>query len=263
MRRIVWTLLPMAGVAAILCAGWMAACPDATACAAAVGGSGVAAVGTVIVATLLAAWTARLVWLLQLSRRATTALAVAAPPDELTRAMDRTLIRNVRYLVASEPAAFCAGGLWPIVYVSGGLVQALRTEELDAVLLHEAHHGHRLDPLRRAVARSLADIVFFLPVVRWWADWQIERSELAADRAVLIRLGPRPLAGALWVVGQSTGASPAVAFTGAAELRAGQLLGAAPVRRYPPIPVLTSSAIGLLMSVALTSCVVHVAAALG
>ena len=263
MRRIVWTLLPMAGVAAILCAGWMAACPDATACAAAVGGSGVAAVGTVIVATLLAAWTARLVWLLQLSRRATTALAVAAPPDELTRAMDRTLIRNVRYLVASEPAAFCAGGLRPTVYVSRGLVQALRTEELDAVLLHEAHHGHRLDPLRRAVARSLADIVFFLPVVRWWADWQIERSELAADRAVLIRLGPRPLAGALWVVGQSTGASPAVAFTGAAELRAAQLLGATPVRRYPPIPVLTSSAIGLLMSVALTSCVVHVAAALG
>lgn len=262
MRRAVWSLLPVAGVAALLCAGWMAACPDATACAAVVGGSGVAAVGTVIVATLLAAWTARLVWLLQLSRRATTALAVAAPPDELTRAMDRTLIRNVRCLVASEPTAFCAGGLRPTVYVSGGLVQALRTEELDAVLLHEAHHEHRLDPLRRAVARSLADIVFFLPVVRWWSDWQIERSELAADRAVLRRLGPRPLAGALWVVGQSASAIPAVAFTGAAEVRAAQLLGATPTRRYPPKQVLASSAMGLMMSVALASCVALIAAAL-
>jgi hypothetical protein len=240
----------------------MAACPDATACATVVGGSGVAVVGAVIVTTLLAAWTGRLIWLLQLSRRASNALEFAAPPERLTRAMDRTSIRNTRCLVASEPTAFCGGTLRPTIYVSRGLIQTLRRDELDAVLLHEAHHRHRLDPLRRAMARSLADIIFFLPVVRWWSDWQIERSELAADRAVLRRLGPRPLAGALWVVGQSASAIPAVVFTGAAEVRAAQLLGATPTRRYPPIQVLASSAMGLMMSVALASCVALIAAAL-
>ncbi|HXA61071.1 MAG TPA: M56 family metallopeptidase [Streptosporangiaceae bacterium] len=241
----------------------MAACPDAAACATVVGGSGVAVVVAVVVAAFLATWTARFMWVLELSRRATNALEVAAPPDELTRAVDRTLVRNVRCLAASEPTAFCIGGLRRRLYVSRGLIQTLRSDELDAVLLHEAYHRHRFDPIRRAMARSLADIFFFLPVVRWWSDWQIERSELAADRAVLKRLGPRPLAGALWVVGQSASPIPAVAFSGAAEVRAAQLLGATPIRRYPPIPVLTASAIGLMMSVALMSCVAHIAAALG
>ncbi len=262
MRRVVWSLLPVAGAAVVLCVGWMATCPDAAACATVVGGSVVAVVGAAIMAAFLAAWTARFVWLLDLSRGATNALDGAALPDELTRAMDRTSVRNVWCLAASEPTAFCAGGLRRKLYVSRGLIQTLRSDELDAVLLHEAHHRQRFDPLRRAMARSLADTVFFLPVVCWWSDWQIERSELAADRAVLKRLGPRPLAGALWIVGQSAGAVPAVAFTGAAEVRAAQLLGAAPIRRYPPAPVLTSSAMGLMMSVALTSCVVHIAAAL-
>ncbi len=261
MRRAAWSVLPVVGAAGVLCAGWMAACPDAAACATVVGGSGVAAVAAVIVATLLAAWAARLVRVLAVSRRATSALEVAAPPDELTQAMDRTLIRNVRCLAASEPTAFCAGALQPKLHVSRGLIQILGSDELDAVLLHEAHHRRRFDPLRRAMTRSLADVVFFIPVLRWWADWQIERSELAADRAVLKRLGPRPLAGALWVVGQPARPVPAVAFTGAAEVRVAQLFGT-PIRRCPPIPVLTSSAMGLMMSVALTSCVVHIAAAL-
>jgi Zn-dependent protease with chaperone function len=263
MSRLAYVMGPGAGVAVLLCAGWMVACPDATSCAAAVGGMGAATAAAVVIVPVLTAWAARAVWLLQAGRRATTALQLNATPAELALAMDRTGVGRVKCLATAEATAFCAGALKPKVYVSRGLIDALRSEELDAVLLHEAHHVSRLDPLRRAATRSLADTAFFVPLVRWWADRQVESSELAADRAVLGHLGPKALAGALWVAGQPPAGLASAGFAGAADLRAAQLLGETTPTPRPPASVLTASAMGLLMSVALTSCLLHVAAFLG
>ena len=240
------------------------ACPGATACATSMDVPRDAFALTVILGIPLGAWVGRSLWLLEAGRRAANRLEFARAPAVLLQALRRTAVSRVRYLATAEPTAFCAGALRPSIYVSRGLVRALRPDELDAVLLHEAHHRHRLDPLRRATAQSLSDIVFFAPVLHWWAERQIERSELAADRAALGRLGPRAVAGALWVAGQPATTPAGVGFAGTGELRVAQLLGDQP----PPslstaLGSLTSSTVGLAMAVALVSCLLHVAALLG
>jgi Zn-dependent protease with chaperone function len=98
-----------------------------------------------------------------------------------------------------RPLAFCAGLIRPRVYVSTGAVAALETDELDAVLAHEAHHARYRDPLRILFARVLSDCLFFLPVLRRLSDRYAALAELAADAAAVRhqRGDPQPLAAAL------------------------------------------------------------------
>lgn len=99
----------------------------------------------------------------------------------------------------SRVLALCAGYLRPRVYVSRGAVEELSRDELRAVVGHELHHVRRRDPLLLLLARSLADAMFFVPLLRRTGERCAALGELAADEAAVRRLdGERPpLASAL------------------------------------------------------------------
>jgi hypothetical protein len=105
---------------------------------------------------------------------------------------------SCRLIEARAPEAFCAGYLRPQVYLSRGALEQLSPAELRAVVAHELHHVRRRDPLRLLLARSLADGLFFIPLLRRTSERYADLGELAADEAAVRRLGTRaPLASAL------------------------------------------------------------------
>ena len=132
-------------------------------------------------------------------------------------------------VVAPEPLAFCHGLFRPRVCVTTGLLELLEREELEAVLLHEAHHAHRRDPLRRWVADCLAATVFFLPLVAMLRDHHAVASEVSADQRALERMGQgRSLAAALYKLLAHGGDVPATVLVGASGslvVRVDRLLG--------------------------------------
>jgi Zn-dependent protease with chaperone function len=127
-----------------------------------------------------------------LRRQASLARRVGALPV-LER---RRVAGSVVHVVAGErPLAFCAGGLRPAVYVTDAALDALRPDELTAVVAHEAHHARRRDPLRLAVARTLADATGVLGDL---PARHIAAADLAADAAAVRVAGSaQPLASAL------------------------------------------------------------------
>lgn len=128
----------------------------------------------------------------------------------------------------ARPQAFCAGLLRPRIYVSTGAVCSLNTDELDAVLAHEAHHARLRDPLRVLIARVLGDALFFLPAVRRLGERYSALAELAADGAAVRARGTQPLASALLVF---EAADPVV--VGIAPERVDHLLGDRPAWQLP------------------------------
>ena len=90
-----------------------------------------------------------------------------------------------RVIDSAEPLAFCAGFLRPSIYISQGAVDRLTEPELSAVLAHERHHLGSRDPLRRLVAQSLADSLFFVPLLRRISDRYRALGEVAADEAAV------------------------------------------------------------------------------
>jgi len=191
---------------------------------------------------------ARATWLLaQASAEAATIRTVEAPARILRLAADL----SVGPLVCVEgrsPVAFCVGGLRPSVYVSEGLA-ALEDGELEAVMLHEKDHMLQREPLRRAVRRAATWGFFYVPLLRWWARHQAERSELRADRLALSRVSPQVLARALL---RSDWATPtlraATAFAGAAEARVAQILGDPLPARRPGLRLWALSVAGIAMA---------------
>jgi len=99
----------------------------------------------------------------------------------------------------SRPAAFCAGLLKPEIYVSRATTDQMPAEVLRVVMAHEEHHRLRRDPLRSAVARTLADGFFFLPILGQVRHKYLALSEIRADRAAAAATGGgrRDVAGAL------------------------------------------------------------------
>lgn len=205
---------------------------------------------------------ARALWLLATAGRQVGRLPRDVWPTELCEGVTRTGADRVECLACDAPLAFCVGIVRPKILVTCGLATKLRSDELDAVLLHEEQHRRRRDPLRYALRRSVADICFFLPLARWWADRRLESAELRADRAVLERLGPRPLAGALWALGSAALPGGAAAFHQAAELRVAQVLGDPLPRRRPSRSLWLTSGTGLVVALGVASCLTQVVLAL-
>jgi len=110
----------------------------------------------------------------------------ALPASDQVVTVDRT---SCRLIEMSAPQAFCAGYLRPRVYLSRGAVEKLSHEELRAVVGHELHHVRRRDPLRLLLARSLADALFFIPLLRRSSERYEALGELAADEAAVRRPG--------------------------------------------------------------------------
>ncbi len=173
--------------------------------------------------------------------------------------MSRTGVRGVGCVAADAPIAFCAGTLKPRILISEGLVAQLGPDELDAVLLHEHEHVRTYEPLLRAARETASDVFFYVPLVRWWSRRRLEDSELRADRVALERLGPRPVAGALWALGGSVAMQGVAGFGGIAELRVAQVLGDALPTRAPGLPLVAISGLGIYLALQVASCLVQAA----
>jgi len=120
---------------------------------------------------------------------------VTGLPCGETTTVDEVACRPVEI---AEPLSFCAGYLRPQIYLSRGLIERLSGDELRAVVAHERHHLRRRDPLRRLLARALADGLFFIPVLERTSERHTALGELAADQAAVAAFEDRrPLAGAL------------------------------------------------------------------
>jgi hypothetical protein len=183
-------------------------------------------VGLVSLAALLV-WAMRTGCLLLEARHAVGRLGSAPWPDALLAAVRRTGVQNVRCLPDPSRVAFCAGALRPRLFIGSAMAVSLCPDALDAILVHEAEHARRRDPLRRAAARAAANLFFFAPVVDCVSECQLEGAELAADRAAIARLGPGPVARALSATSAHT-QSPVpgtVPFDGAVAARIAQLAG--------------------------------------
>jgi Zn-dependent protease with chaperone function len=217
--------------------------------------AGCLGVAVVVVATLgLATWVARAAWLAIGAARGVAGLPRLAAPAALVAAARRSGVGDVVCPDSPAPSAFCAGLGRPRVVVTGGMVAALAAEELDAVLVHEAEHARRRDPLRRLAGRAAADVLVWLPLVGWWTSRRLEDAELAADRAAISRVGRTPLARAL----RATATPPAAVgarFDGAGAARVTQLLGEGLPPRRPPLAACLLSLLGLTLAVSLAMCV--------
>lgn len=162
----------------------------------------------------------------------------------------------------NSPFAFCHGLLHPRAYFSSGLASLLSPDELEAVLLHEAVHVRRRDPLRVLIARVVAAGLFALPLARLVRDRYLARLETAADREVVSQKGPAPLAAALIKLLQATpphAMGAALSSFNPTRERISQLAGAHSGRRMPLVPPrhLQANALSVLSSVLLTGFVTY------
>jgi Zn-dependent protease with chaperone function len=127
-------------------------------------------------------------------------------PQELDEAATRSGLSGRLVLVDSdEPFSFAYGAITPRVAVSRALYERASSDELAAVLAHEAYHVRNLDPLKVLLARSLPAMFFYLPVLRDLHLRYLAGRELAADRRAVKACGKRPLAGALFKVVRGPG----------------------------------------------------------
>jgi Zn-dependent protease with chaperone function len=208
----------------------------------------IALVGTA--ATLL-----RATWLACGAARAVASLRpVRAPGPLADAAASAGTGRRLVCVAGAGRVAFCAGLLRPRVYATAGLAEA-SPDEIAAVLVHEAEHLRRRDPARRVLLRATAEVYFAVPLLRFWHERAIERSELAADRAAIDRVGAGALARALLAtqVLPGLGGVPAF-FAGVAEARIAQLLGDRVPRRRPSAALVLGSLAGLILAVYVVMC---------
>ena len=254
-------LIGGATLLALACGSWLATCRLPGTCASmapplrwplAIGLASVTLLGAMTIA-----WLTRVVWILAQGATAVHRMQRAPAPWTLSIGAARAGAQRLEYVTANAPVAFCHGGLTPSILVSDRLVSELSPDELVAVLAHEQHHLRRFDPLRRAMQQAMADILFWLPVVGWWADRRRETSELAADRAAIRCAGRSPLAGALWKIGSYLETHGTAAFAGAARLRVAQVLGDDLPRQTIPMPLWVGSAAGVLITLNSAWCVAH------
>lgn len=196
----------------------------------------------------------RAMWLVAQASAEVARLRTVEAPARILRLATDLSIGPLVCVEGASPVAFCVGGLRPSVYVSEGL-GALDDAELEAVLLHEQDHLRQREPLRRAVRRAATWGFFYVPLLRWWARYQAERSELRADRLALSRVSPQVLARALL---RSDWAAPslraATAFAGAAEARVAQILGDPLPTRRPGLRLWALSVAGIATALWATHC---------
>jgi len=178
----------------------------------------------------------------------------------LARVASRAGIKRIRSLDAEMPLAFCAGVMRPTVYVSEGALSTLQEDELLAVLYHEADHARHWEPAWRGARSAAAQVLSFLPIVRWFCERGSRRSEIAADIAAEQGVGSAALAGALLVMTPSK--LGLAAFAGYAEMRARRLLGLPFDEPHVPRATWATTLVRLWIALSLVGCVLNIAVAL-
>ncbi len=111
--------------------------------------------------------------------------------------------RRAKWLVVvgdDSLSAYCIGLVRPWVVVSSRLFARLGEPGLRAVLEHEASHRRRHDPLRAALASSLAQALFFVPSLGDLAQATLAENEISADASAVGQVGRANLVSALLVL---------------------------------------------------------------
>lgn len=104
--------------------------------------------------------------------------------------------RVVRIVEGLANPAFTAGWWAPRIYLAAELSRELSGPELERVIAHEKAHLDRRDPLRLAVLRFFACMLFWIPALRKLAADVADEAELEAD-AVAANGKPLVLASAI------------------------------------------------------------------
>lgn len=107
----------------------------------------------------------------------------------------RKLIRNTedsgfRTVEAETPFAVTVGTFFPKVVVSTGLLKALPSEHLEAVLAHEKAHVQRRDPLFKVAAIFLSSTLLPWTRRKFLSDLELA-AEQACDEEAAVKLGDR------------------------------------------------------------------------
>lgn len=116
-------------------------------------------------------------------------------------------VARVRTVRGLPTPAFTSGWVTPHVIVAAELHEQLTSDELVAVLAHEAVHVRRRDPLRLMALRTLASLLFWLPALRRIAADLEDEVEITADDAVAPPLA-LPLASAVLKLGRIRNSPP-------------------------------------------------------
>lgn len=206
------------------------------------------------------AWALRFGVLALKATRDVARLPLVPLPPKLVGLARIATVNRVACLAGASPIAFCAGIISPTVFISEEAVAELSDSELLAVLLHEADHARRHEPLRRTARTAAAEVLRFLPIVRWWSERQIARSELRADAVAEKMVGRPALAGALLLM--TAPAAPVAAFVGNSEMRARRLLGISIDEPKPPPAMWAATFVYSWLALSLAGCLFEVVAAL-
>lgn len=92
---------------------------------------------------------------------------------------------KVRVVDALPNPAFTAGWWKPRIYLSAQLADTLSAPELERLVLHERAHLERRDPLRLAILRFFACMLFWIPALRKLAADVADEAEFEADDAAI------------------------------------------------------------------------------
>jgi beta-lactamase regulating signal transducer with metallopeptidase domain/Flp pilus assembly protein TadD len=124
------------------------------------------------------------------ARRARLTIRAVRPPDdrELATFHNAAGPEDTELLIVAEDVVPGAWGWWrPRVLLPDGLSAQLTEAELEAVLVHEFAHLRRRDNLTAALARTVASIFWFHPLVWWMENRMLAERETACDELVLAR----------------------------------------------------------------------------
>ncbi len=136
------------------------------------------------------------------------------PPENISQLRNRHRLQIPLVCIDEErPYAFCCGLMQPRIVVSSGLNKVLSEPEMEAVLLHEAAHASRRDPMKIFLSLMVARALFYTPIVNRLQKRYVLRLEVEADRAVVAALKVQPLAAALSKMLQSTTSAEGVGIT--------------------------------------------------
>lgn len=178
-------------------------------------------------------------------------VAEGAETELLLRLAKRAGIKRLRLLERAEPTAYTSGYVWPAVTLSTGLLTLLDDFELEALLLHEAAHIRRRDPLRMLIVTCIASAFVVAPLVRQAAKSFRTAREIDADSWVVRRMGsPSALASALLVASPKVAGGTTAGFSDELAARVASLEGREYASRdgYQTMSLLGSTVALLFMS---------------
>lgn len=150
-------------------------------------------------------------------------------PEAVRDIFDRSGLKRGVLIRSNEAGAFTYGYIHPQVALTTGLVERLSGEELQAVLLHEAAHVSRFDPLRMLVVTMVSRTFFFAPALLELAhQFQTAKEIDADDYAVTVMQTRKHLAAALLQVEEVNSRAMIVGFDELLDARIASLEGEEP-----------------------------------